>query len=227
MVPNKFSTVAVLIGLTFTAMPVQALIYCCNDDAGKRVCGNPLPSLCYGRAYLKRDGGRTEHFEAPMSAEQKAQRQAELERKKEEARLAAEERRRNQALLATYPSEADIERARERAVADAEKHLKHARERLETAEKRKDELDKEAEFYQKSPMPPDLAKKLRDHEKEIQAARENVAARRKDIDGIRLRFEDEKERFRRALGVGSALPAAGGQSPAPSATSTARPPAAR
>jgi len=197
----RVETLIVALCMFAVACPAEALIYCCNDDSGRRVCGNPLPTVCYGRAYVKRDGGRTEHFEAPLTAEQKAARRAEQERKQEEARLAAEEQRKLRALLATYPTETDIDRAKERAVIEGEKHLKQARERLEAAEKRQAELDKEAEFYRKGTMPADLAAKFRDLDKEILAARENVAARRKDIDDIKRRFDEEKERFRRATGL--------------------------
>ena len=85
-------------------------IFCCADGTGRQVCGDILPTACYGRAYreLGDSGSTARVVEAPLTAEQKAQRAADEQRRKEQERLANEQKRKDQALLNTYGSEKDI-----------------------------------------------------------------------------------------------------------------------
>jgi uncharacterized protein YlxW (UPF0749 family) len=68
---------------------------------GKQVCGDVLPSgllwTCLSRAWvLPAETART--VEAPLTAEQRAQRAAEEKRRSEQERLLNEQRRKDQAL---------------------------------------------------------------------------------------------------------------------------------
>jgi hypothetical protein len=92
-------------------------IFCCNNEAGRQVCGDVLPSACYGRAYreLGYTGRTARTVEAPLTGEQRVQRAAEEQRRSEQERLLNEQRRKDQALLNTYGSEKDIEIMRSRA----------------------------------------------------------------------------------------------------------------
>ena len=75
-------------------------LYCCNDASGKQVCGDLMPQECYGRAYREvGDSGRTvRNVEAPLTAEQRAERAAEDERRKVEEAAQQEQRRKDLAL---------------------------------------------------------------------------------------------------------------------------------
>ena len=143
----------------------QTRIYCCDDANGRKVCGDFLPTACQGRAYEERDnrGFVSKKVEAPLTAEQQAHRAAELARKEEEAKRAAEERRRNLALLATYSSEKDINSAQTRALAEIEKNMKQAQQRLEEANKRKKKLESDREFYKGKSLPEQVKAAVRDN----------------------------------------------------------------
>ena len=56
-------------------------IFCCNNEAGRQVCGDVLPSACYGRAYreLGYTGRTARTVEAPLTGEQRVQRAADEE----------------------------------------------------------------------------------------------------------------------------------------------------
>ncbi|WP_310449306.1 DUF4124 domain-containing protein [Sulfuritalea sp.] len=206
----------------------QTRIYCCDDANGRKVCGDFLPTACQGRAYEERDnrGFVSKKVEAPLTAEQQARRAAELARKEEEAKRAAEERRRNLALLATYSSEKDINSAQTRALAEIDKNMKQAQQRLEEANKRKKKLESDREFYRGKPLPEQVKADIRDNEKEIAAQKTAVAAKSKEMDEVRSRFADEKKRYleltgKKSMEAAPAAPAA--PAPAPAAEPAAAP----
>lgn len=175
----------------------QTRIYCCDDASGRKVCGDFLPVACQGRAYEERDnrGFVSKSVEAPLTAEQQARRAAEQARKDEDAKKAAEERRRTLALLATYSSEKDINSARDRALSEIEKNIKQARQRLEDANKKKNKLDSDKEFYKGKPLPDQVKADIRDNQKEIEAQQAAIAAKTKEMEDVRSRFAEEKKRY--------------------------------
>jgi hypothetical protein len=209
----------------------QARIFCCTDDKGTRVCGDFLPPACQGRAYEERDGKGfiAKQVEAPLTPEQLAKREADNAKKAEDAKKAAEERRRNLALLATYSSEKDILSARDRALAELEKNQKQSQARLDEANKKKKKIDQDREFYKGKPLPEDVKASIRDNEKEVAAQSAAVAAKVKEAAEVRARFEDERKRYLELTGKkptegAAATPAtAAAAAPAPAAPAAAKP----
>jgi hypothetical protein len=181
------------------AMPAGAAanIYCCNDDRGKQVCGDILPPACVGRAYREISaGGMTmRQVEAPMTAEQRAAHAAEERRKKEEAEAAREQHRLDQALLQTYGTEADIDLMRQRAEADVVASIKAAMTKIETATLRRKKFEDEAEFYKKRTLPPEVQKGLKDADFEIEAQESLIAAKQKEMDTIKAKYDEDKRRY--------------------------------
>jgi hypothetical protein len=181
------------------ALPSFARTYCCNDDAGRRVCGDQVPSQCLKRGYQEYNaqGVIYKQHDAPLTAEQRAQRDAEIASKKELERLAADQARRDRALLASYSSAKDIDLKRDRALAEAKAGLTQVQARIEAALVRKRKLDAEAEFFQKKPMPESLKAHIRDNQSELAAHRAALDDKEKDFAALRLRFEEEKQRYLR------------------------------
>ncbi|MBL8374677.1 hypothetical protein [Accumulibacter sp.] len=172
-------------------------IFCCNDEAGRQVCGDVLPSACYGRAYREvGHAGRTARtVEAPLTGEQRAQRAAEEQRRSEQERLLNEQRRKDQALLNTYGSEKDIEIMRSRAERDLAAAIRAAEERIAEIRRQRKKFEDEAEFYKKRQLPADVAKGLRDADQEIRAQESVIESKKKDLDAIRLKYAEELRRF--------------------------------
>ena len=199
--------------LLFAASAVLALgaaaqtrIYCCNDANGRKVCGDYLPAACQGRAYEERDnrGFVAKEVEAPLTAEQQARRDAEKLKKEEDQKKMAEERRRTLALLSTYSSEKDINSARDRALAEVGNNMKQAQQRLEDANKKKQKLDSEKEFFKGKPLPEQLKAQIRDNEKELKAQQAAVDAQTREMEDVRTRFALEKKRYLELTGKKSA-----------------------
>lgn len=185
------------LGLTAGAPALARQSYCCNDANGKLVCGDMLPAVCQNRAYrIKDEKGRLVHeVEAPLTPEQRALREVEKARKLEEDKRLAEQKRRDQAMLATYPHERDIDAARDRSMAEFEKASGDTKKRLDAAIKRKKALDAEKEFYVKKPMPANLKKQVEETDHELKTLQEAVDNRTREGDALRARFEEEKKRY--------------------------------
>jgi hypothetical protein len=182
------------------AAPASARITCCDVD-GKRTCGDPAPAQCLTKSKtVFNKGGVAKEVEAPLTAEQKAAREAEVVRKAEEEKKAAEQARRDRALLDSYTNEKEIDLARDRAIAEIEKNSEQANNRLDAAQKKKQKLDQEKEFYRKKPMPANLQAQIRDNESEIAAQQKALQEKDVSIAAAKARFEADKVRYRQLSG---------------------------
>lgn len=185
----------ILLGIA-AAMPAQAKIYCCNDDSGRRVCGDPMPPACQAKAHKEIGrGGASRDVAAPPTAEQRAAQEAEAARKKEEENRLAEEKRRDKALLNTYSSEKDIDILRDRTMAGAQNGVKEAQGKYDELMKRKKKLEGEAEFYKNKPLPAPLKAQVAENETALKKQQSDIEARQKEIEAVRAKFEDDKRRY--------------------------------
>ncbi len=186
--------------LSAPAAPAQngaRVTYCCSDARGVQVCGDILPQACYGRSYREIDpnGLVRRQVDAPMTAEERARRDAEVQRKRAEERRVLEQRRKDMALLNTYVDEADILFQRDRKVRELEEIIAKLDERLQEELKKSEALKNEAEFYLNKPMPTELRKDISGNQADIAALRYTIANRRKDIEAVRTKYEDDRRRY--------------------------------
>ena len=173
-----------------------ASIFCCTDEQGRPVCGDVLPPACYARAYRELGtSGRARTVEAPLTAEQRAQRAAEERRRSEQERALKEQRRKDQALLNTYGSEKDIEVMRSRAERDLNAAIQAAQDRITEIRRLRKKFEDEAEFYRNRQLPADVAKGLRDADHEIKAQESVIESKKKDQEAIRQKYDEDLRRF--------------------------------
>lgn len=173
-------------------------LFCCVDASGKQVCGDLLPQACYGRAYRELgESGRTlRNVEAPLTGEQREQREREEEQRKADAAALKEKQRKDQALLNTYGSEKDIEAMRVRAQEDVQKSIKDAEAQIVTIRARRKKFEDEAEFYKKKTPPPEVQKGLRDTAFEIKAQESVIESKQKELDIIRAKYDEDLKHYR-------------------------------
>ena len=195
--PTAVSCVLLLLAVTGgDASFAAASIFCCTDAQGKQVCGDVLPPACYGRAYRELGtSGRERTVEAPLTAEQRAQRAAEEKRRSEQERVLNEQRRKDQALLNTYGSEKDIEIMRSRAERDLTAAIQAAQDRIAEIRRLRKKFENEAEFYRNRQLPVDVAKGLRDADHEIRAQESVIESKNRDLETIRLKYDEDRRRF--------------------------------
>lgn len=190
----------VLAALILSAPAVQAQsastrTYCCNDDNGRRICGDTLPQVCYDRAYKELTGtGRTvREVAAPMTPEQRAKYDAELKAARDRAIREAEAKRRDRVLLDSYARVEEIDARRDREIASVEADLKRARAQESELLVKRAALDKLKPAT--GQIPRDLAEDLVTNTGELAATRSVIDSKLRDIEAIRNRFEMDRTRF--------------------------------
>jgi hypothetical protein len=195
----------VVVTLALLVAPVLALAqvtYRCTSKEGKKYYGSTIPPQCYGRPVeqINKQGLVVRRIDPEGEAKERAEKEAELARKKEEDIASKEETRRNRALLATYTSEKDIEDARHRALADNEKAVRDVEQKIQNLKKTRAEYDKELEFYQdkksgQAKPPAKLAEDIKNSEIDLKAQEDLLAAKKKEVSAINSRYDEDKKRF--------------------------------
>ena len=183
--------------LTGTSALAAGNFFCCNDASGKQVCGDILPQACYGRAYreLGSNGQTIRTVDAPLTAEQRSQREAEEEKRKREEEKRKEQQRKDQALLNTYGNEQDIELMRKRAEGDVLKAITNAEKKIVEIRQQRKKFENEAEFYKKKTLPHEVQKGLADADSDINSQEVFIAEKKKELEVIRAKYDEDKRRF--------------------------------
>jgi hypothetical protein len=204
----------------------QTIIKCVGKD-GKTYVGSTLPPQCAGQAtdQMNKQGQVVKRTEAMLTPEQRAAKEAELrlakEKEAEAARKEQEESRKNKALLSTYGSEKDIEIARGRALTDNERAVKETLAKIAQIEKVGEGLKKELEFYKgKNKPPPKVMQDIQNNEIDLKAQQVLLAAKKKEVDGINVKYDEDKRRYLELTKGPGAVP-----TPAPTAKASPPPPA--
>jgi hypothetical protein len=202
--PMLGKTIAVIAAGFALAAPAAAQkgdtpTYRCVGSDGKKYYSSTIPRQCIGRPVeqLNRQGLVVRHIDPEGDEKAKAEKAAALEKKREADAAQREDRRRNQALLATYTSEKDIDEARARALADNRKAVQEVQTRIEAARKRRAGYDKELDFYKGGAKPPaKLAEDVQAAESEIKANEELLSMKQKEIQQINARYDEDRKRYR-------------------------------
>jgi hypothetical protein len=128
---------------------------------------------------LNAQGMVVKRLDAAASADERAKKDAEdADRKKREA-LSKEQNRRDNALLASYTSEKDIEAARGRALEGAQKSAAEVEERIAALKKRRSAPNQDVKGI----------------DVELKAQEGLLAARRKEMDSINAKYDEDKRRY--------------------------------
>ena len=172
----------------------QAQVYCCDDNAGRAICADLLPTQCYGRAYriLSPQGTLIRNVGAPLTIDQMRAQREEERRKRIEADKLRAQKLRERALLDAYETIDDIDVQERRALAEVESDIEKARKAEEELLKQRARLAREEEFYIGKTLPPELRKQLLENEQEILAQRSVVESKKKHHEAVRQRYADDR-----------------------------------
>jgi hypothetical protein len=175
----------------------ESLTYRCVGKDHHTYYGQTPPPQCAGLALelLNRQGLVVRRIDPKADAEKKAREKAEAEQKRKEEAARKEQQRRDRALLATFTSAEDIERARQRALADNAKALQLIDTRIADIKKHQDALAKELEFYRGKKPPVKLQQDVNYTQTDLerqQAARER---RQKEVATINAKYDEDKRRY--------------------------------
>jgi len=191
-------------------------IYTCKDANGKTLTSDRPILECQDREQrvLGRDGTVIQRIDAPLTAEQKAEREAELAKKKVEDDRRREQLRKDKALLNTYENVDDIESKRQRALQQVEREARESEKRMGQLEKQAADNAAEAEFYKKKAMPADLRRRVDENEAALRAEKVLLGSKRDEVAQVNLKFDEDKRRYLELTGRGAAGPGSAPSSPA-------------
>lgn len=194
-----------LLALALLHVPAsEARVYCCKDARGQQVCGDVLPAACADRGYreLNSQGATVKQVEAPMTEAQRAKRDADAKKARDEEMVRQEQRRRDTTLLNTYTSEREIDAARDRRITDIEELLSRLREQQQTLSERHQKLEKDAAAFtaKGKRVPSGIKDRLDTNGEDLRQIGENIAQKERDLVDTRKRFEEDRARFREIAG---------------------------
>jgi hypothetical protein len=193
---------AALALLPLAAAAQSQTTFRCQGTDGKKYYGNTIPQQCYGRLVeqLNNQGMVIRRIEPEAKSNKDPEAEAAEKAAKEKLEAASRETmRRNRALLATYTSEKDIEEQRARALSDNHKAVREQEERVADLKKRRSGFDKELEFYQdksgKTKVPPKLQEEIRQADFDLKVQQDSLDVKKKEVDNINAKYDDDKHRF--------------------------------
>jgi hypothetical protein len=188
----------------------QVRSYRCVTKAGRKYYGSTIPPQCAGELVeaLSSQGTVLFRIDPPLTPEQKAAKEAEELKaaeaeaaKKEAERQAQVQARRDQALMQTYSDESDIERVRQRALADNRAAAAQVQATIGRLKQRQEQLDKEQAKYKNSAeMPAKLLQDVRAVAYDLSLQEQLLATRKKEAAEINARYDEEKRKYRELTG---------------------------
>lgn len=176
-------------------------IICWKDKSGKVIgCGDRVPPEYQDSAIkeLDRRGVTRKTTESAEDAAKRRAHEAELARQKaEENKRLAEQRRQDAALLATFSSAAEIDRKRDRELAQIDMQITQLRVSLKNATERHDEAKKRSAAAQKAntPVSPVLQDEIAKAASAKQRLEQGIAGKEQEKAEIRRRYDEDKKRY--------------------------------
>jgi hypothetical protein len=186
-------------------VPVAGAAYKCVDEKGVTHIGDTEPAACaHVMMYeVSRSGAILRSIEPTPTPEQLKLKLEEAERRKEAEKVAAEQKRKDLALLSSYSNEKEFDVARDRNIEPLNGRIYNSRDRLKVLDKRLKEIDDEMEFYKagkskagktrEAPVP--LVHEQQRVKTEKDALDKSIAANEKEIESLKVKFDTDKKRW--------------------------------
>ena len=192
-------------------------IFQCVLADGRKVTSDKPIAECMNagkpQRELNKDGSEKAIVEAPLTEDEKADRER-IRRQREAERTAYEiEVRRDRDMLKRYPNEAAHAKARERALDDVASSVRNSEARIKLLLQERKPLQDEAEFYVGKSMPHKLRQQLDANDAALEAQRSLVQNQQIEIVRVNNLYDTELARLKK-LWAGAVL---GSVAPAPSA----------
>ena len=190
---TAFSLALLLIGMT----AAQATMYRWVDSAGRVQYGDTLPASYQksGAAELNKQGQVIKRTTSAAEREVEANNKAEQVKQK---KITNEQARLDRALTSTYTTEAEIDLARDRALAHHKLAINGATVRGKTVDANLKELQKRVGVFSgaKKPVPRNLQMQLAQSEKESLELKRTLLQNEEAMVKVREKYDADKLRFK-------------------------------
>jgi hypothetical protein len=188
-------------------VPAASAVFRCTDEKGLTLFGDTPPVAC-GNVTIYEIGssGRViRKIDPTPTPEQLKERTAEEARAKKAALAAAEQKRKDMALLNSYGSAQEFDVARDRNIEPMTGRVASADERMKELDKREAEIDKQIELLKeeaqkkKGDEPFEAPGWLTANLDRVKKERANLVAAqaryKKEIDDLRAKYDSDKQRW--------------------------------
>ena len=186
---------------------LAAKLYKWIDDKGVTHYSETMPPELKDRKSTEIDkwGRVLKQNEAPPTPEQLRALEEKKERQALETKQAAEQRRRDNALLNTYTTESEIDAARARAIAGATQTREAIAVRQKALRARTEELRRNVETLRKEgkPLPESLRDELTANEKEDAKISGDLKTKNDEIAKLAAKYDQDKQRFKELQSAGN------------------------
>jgi hypothetical protein len=176
----------------------------CVDERGITHVGDTPPPGCAKVVMyeINRAGHVLRQIDPTLTPEQVKQKQIEEAKRREEEKIAAEQKRKDTALLQTFSSEKEFDIVRDRNIEPLRARIRSAQDRINDVDKRLKEVDEEAEFYKagkRKGKKDETPRSLLDERARLNAEKvtlgKGIADAEKEIEQTREKFDVDKRRW--------------------------------
>lgn len=157
----------------------------------------PMREAEKGVTELSRQGLAIHKTEGLLTPEQRAARDAELAKQREEAQKQLEARRRDLALMKSFTKTSEIDAIRDRNIEQLAAGVQSDKQRVEAANKRIEAFQKQVDRFVKSkkPVPDDMKADMAEKQAELAKINDHIAQQEKEIEQVKARAEADKKRL--------------------------------
>jgi hypothetical protein len=170
------------------------------DETGEIQYGDRVPPqyATTERSVINDQGRTVKVYEAPKSPEEKAEAQAFLKQQAEEKKVVEQQAVRDHSLLSTYSSEEDMLLARDSKVSSVETLIQLTNSRLDSMQKRLNELTSEAAEFERSgkKLPGGLVNQMKSIREQILQNEAFVKTKENEKEQIASKFDEDIKRYR-------------------------------
>jgi len=187
------------------AQAKEQYTYRCTGKDGRKHYGQTLPQACLGQPLelINKQGMVVKRIDHEAEEKARLAKEADAEKKREMETAQKDAMRRNQALLATYTSEKDIEDSRARALRDHKNQVEEVERRIDDIKKRQARFEKDLAVYKeagKGAPPTRLQEEITNAEIDLKAQQGLLEAKKREAVSINARYDDDRKRYAEATG---------------------------
>jgi hypothetical protein len=192
---------AIIIALTaLFALPGHAGVYKWVDEKGVTHYSDLVPPeyVNRGAVQLNNRGIAIRKTDPTPTPEQRKVIEEEEAKKRDAAKLAVEQKRRDEALLNSYTNEKEIDFVRQRNISVVEESIATTQRRLVELRSRRQEIDAERVALEQGGKKLAAAKQseLKSIDDQIPALELSVTQKTRDIDALKTKYDGDLKRYR-------------------------------
>lgn len=213
--------------------PLASAVYKCVDEQGHALFGDTPPTACARVPIyeVSKSGNVLRRIDPTPTPQQVEMRREERERQEKEARVAAEQHRKDMALLNTYGSATEFDVARDRNIEPVNGRIRASEQRVKELDEHENQVkariaeleQRKAKKGKAEETPAWMIEDLQRVHAEKKSLEDAIGRYRKEIEELRARYDGDKKRWI-ALKAGGA---ASTPDQAPQAEPVKAPPARR